>query len=325
MSGIPASRPSSLPKTHQPAQDETPQATPTASDHPSHLEKPPLPVRRMDSLARLTHQYTPENRQWQRANARSYRTNTIVPEGRPAGVATAVGHGTHADDPQHYLAIAHNRQDAQQAHDDHERLTQVREVIAGPASAKTTAQALAATSGLPARQTGQPSPTERLTTDLRKLRATHQGKDDSRGGDVVKSMTQAIFAADASSPSVPIKHFTHNHNWVGTEGTVHAESALIAANIPGPIGVSKLSCGDCADYAQEKNRSADLRGSHHLRFKGWRHPDSGAISQVSAGQKQNTQQYADPSSSEVEGSTDESRPATPEITEAPTKKPRKSS
>jgi len=56
---------------------------------------------------------------------------------------------------------------------------------------------------------------------------------------------------------------------------VHAEAALIAAEIQGPIGISKLSCGDCYDFAKEQGRASDLRGMHSNRFDTWTNPITG--------------------------------------------------
>lgn len=211
--------------------------------------------RRMDSLARLTHSSTREMKD-------GSRKKTLV---------TAVGFQRSSKTGDFRVAIAHNSSDDQQAIDDQARLTLVRDVVIGNSSARSTARQMTGTSGLPHRGADA---VERLANDLRKLRSTYQGRDDARGGAPLKQVLHNLFGTPEAPAPVRTADLTLN----SLRGTIHAESALLAQKVQGRIGVSKLSCGDCYEYAAERGRRDDLRGTHGEYFPGWRHPDTGAVS-----------------------------------------------
>ncbi|WKB55792.1 hypothetical protein [Eleftheria terrae] len=214
----------------------------------------------MDSLARLTHSYTAEM-----ANGE-----------RPNPVVTAVGLQQNATTKDYRLAIAHNTQDAQQSADDMARLKMVRDVVIGRTSSAQTAAVLAPTSGLPQRShQGNMGATDRLAKDLRKLRSTYEGNDDERGGARLNQALHNLFGTREAPKPINAVNMTMP---TSGRGVIHGETALLAQNVPSPVGVSKLSCGDCDDYAAEVGRSNDLRGSHGQRFPGWQHPTTRQVS-----------------------------------------------
>ncbi|AKJ29252.1 hypothetical protein [Caldimonas brevitalea] len=214
----------------------------------------------MDSLARLTHSYTAEM-----ANGE-----------RPNPVVTAVGLQQNNVSKNYRLAIAHNTQDAQQHADDLARLKLVRDVVVGRTSSAETAAYLAPDSGLPRRSHhGNLGAQDRLAKDLRKLRSTYDGNDDERGGARLKQALHNVFGTREEPKPINAVNLTMPP---AGRGVVHGETALLAQSVPSPIGVSKLSCGDCDDYASEVGRNSDLRGTHGQRFPGWQHPTTGQVS-----------------------------------------------
>lgn len=180
---------------------------------------------------------------------------------------------------------------------DRARLRLVQNVLGGETSAETAARQLAPTSGLASKSTtGRVGAFARVLRDLSKLRATYNGKDDNRpGGAELKSLLQDIFGMPGRPKDLMIRPLTR----IGDNGTIHGEAALIASDIRGAIGVSKLSCGDCADYALEKGRA--IRGSHGMRFPGWEHPGTGRIPAFDLSDRQAANQYPTDSDSDGEG------------------------
>lgn len=195
----------------------------------------------MDSLARATHSYFPDA-----------RTNPVV---------TAVGFEPTSDTTGR-IAIAHNKTDAFQRSEDARRLDLIHGVLKGERNAGRAAQSLAPDSGL-----GRGAE-DRLAADLRKLRGTYEGRDDQRGGAELRRKLEQAFPPSTSGQGV---------NWVDKtmpvqRGAVHGEAALVAQGVPGHLGVSKLSCQDCFDYAEGLGRADHLRGTHGQNFPGWTHP-----------------------------------------------------
>jgi len=220
----------------------------------------------MDSLARLTHSHMPHH----------------YGDGFENPVATAVGFVQAHQ--QTALAVAHNTSGPQQQQANADRLAWVQASLKGHVSPVQAAQQLEDTSGLRPRTAER-----RLEKDLSKLRKTYEGHDSGRpGAQQLQSQLHAVF----DQAVVPWYDFTT----LPASGVVHAESALLGANVPGHIGVSKLSCGDCADYADEQQRANDVRGTHGQRFPGWTHPGDGSVSRDRAISNEN--QYPSDSDSD---------------------------
>ncbi|HDR9512206.1 TPA: hypothetical protein QDC03_007473 [Burkholderia cepacia] len=239
-----------------------------------------IAVRRMDSLARLLHSYTREMRE-------GTRTNPVV---------TAVGLQQDPVTGEVEVSIAHNVEDHLQRAEDERRLILVRDIVISNKTPESVARELAGTSGLPNRRPLNMDARNRLIRDLKKLRATYQGKYDGRPGAAeLKEKLQVLFGTQENPKDPKIVSYTNN----GTgRGVVHGETALVSANIEGAIGVSKLSCGDCFDYAVAKERNSNLRDTHGQRFPGWKNPDT---QEVSRNKKiTGTDQYPNDSESEAE-------------------------
>ena len=204
----------------------------------------------MDSLARLTHSHVHDQ----------YGGNFRNPVATAVGF-TATARGTPA------VAVAHNTTSQQQMNIDAGRLDVVKDVMTGALKPDDAAAILAPHSGLPHRRAHT-----RIKADLQKLQNTYDGRDNQRpGGAELQQQMHDVFHPDGV---LTVDHtMTASHRGAA----VHAESALIAAGIPGEIGVSKLSCGDCADYATEHHREGSLRGTHGERFPNWEHPDTGVV------------------------------------------------
>ncbi|KVN98500.1 hypothetical protein WJ69_34140 [Burkholderia ubonensis] len=125
-------------------------------------------VRRMDGLARLVHSRTDDMR-------RGARIPVVV---------TAVAFVAGSKPDQLTLAIAHNAEDARQYADDKARLRIVRDAVIGNSSVTDAAHVLVSTCGLRGGRIpdGQLGHLDRLIRDLDKLRASYEGKYDSRPG-----------------------------------------------------------------------------------------------------------------------------------------------
>ncbi|MGU8077113.1 hypothetical protein [Burkholderia pyrrocinia] len=251
---------------------------------------PPVNVRRMDSLARAVHSFT----------------NGQYGPGNPNPVVTAVGLQRDSNG-QIKIAIGHNEQGPSQEKLDKERLKIVQDAIIGRKTPAAAAKELAPSSGLPYRPSeGHMKGVDRLTVDLQKLSDTYNGKNDSDPGarELGKNLRDLFGTKDA--PNDPgINYYTKGKNSRG--GTVHGEAAVIAGGVTGPIGVSKLSCGDCFDYANNNGRGDDLRGSHDERFPGWTDPGT---NQKANNRPTNSrvQQHPEDSDSDADLDADPSQP-----------------
>lgn len=239
-----------------------------------------LDVRRMDSLARLVHSYKP----------RTYG------RGHDNPVVTAVGFEPleHASGSmgRPRLLVAHNTSSGPQRDVDFERLGQVADVLHGVKSAREVAASLSADSGLPGARGHR-----RILRDLRKLRKTFRGKDSHRveeGGKWLHDTLHAAFDTGESYRDLTLE---------GSSGAIHGETALLAQSVPGPIGVSKLSCHECFEYGRRMRRSEDLRGSHAQSFPGWEDPESGEVSRFRR-YSSSVNQYASDSESDSGSESD---------------------
>ncbi|MCX2863559.1 hypothetical protein OOZ63_17140 [Paucibacter sp. PLA-PC-4] len=225
----------------------------------------------MDSLARTLHSSMPGE----------YNTDRSFPN----PVVTAVGFTAQDEYP---LAIAHNATSDRQKAVDAERLEVLRKTLKGEMTPHDAACRTAPSSGFKPKDRAQ----ERLEKDYAKLRNTFRGVDDGKvGGKEFRAQLAQVFNGN------PVQYV--DHTIAVNRGAVHGESALLAESVPGLIGVSKLSCGDCSDYAVELKRSMDIRGTHGERFPGWQHPTSGQI-EPRARFTSTANQFPDDSDSEVE-------------------------
>ncbi|WP_198346100.1 hypothetical protein [Burkholderia ubonensis] len=246
----------------------------------------------MDSLARLLNSY--------------YRDQPRQP------VVTAVGLRRNGaspaqDSPKTTLAVAHNTTDEAIQNDDERRLNVVSEFLRSPTEdkrlltqqARQTAASLSQSSGLPRSRAADQEraarlgPRDRLARDLLKLKRTYDGLDSQRSEAMAQLSARLREVFEVSPPSMV------DLTIPADRGAVHAESALVAHQVGGPIGVSKLSCGDCDDYAVGKGRKQDLRGTHGGRFPGWVHPDIRS-SGTKPLKRVDVDQYASDSSSDAD-------------------------
>ncbi len=241
--------------------------------------------RRMDSMARLMHSHGSDI---------STRKKPIV---------TAVAFGE--KDDRVVLEVAHNKTNDQVANADAQRLRNLAGFLKG---SKTPEQFRAnihenAEHGMSNYAGGKyATAEERLMADARKLKQTYEGGDDQKSGGVaLRERLHAVIDSVNDTDPLPLEDKTIpvqvNKN---DPRTIHAEAALVKHQSEGAIGVSKLSCGDCDDYAADHGRSGDLRGTHGMYFPKWVNPDDHGETTAGATFVPTANQYASDSESDVE-------------------------
>ncbi|WP_080423008.1 hypothetical protein [Burkholderia ubonensis] len=218
--------------------------------------------RRMDAMARLMHS---------QGNGIATRKNPVV---------TAVAFGER--DGQKVLLIAHNRTSEQVENADAQRLRNLAGFLKREKSPEQFREDIRQNEnhGMDT-YNNHPgmkyaSAEDRLMADANKLWKTYEGNDNDReGGAALHANLRAVIDHVGETGPLPLQDATipiqlENKN---DKRSVHAEAALVHRQSEGAIGVSKLSCGDCDDYAATKSRQTDLRGTHGMYFPKWVNPD----------------------------------------------------